>query len=128
MRRWIGPVTRYVVYAACAAFVLNRALISQQETRRLIRERQKLEAEVVRLRRENHQRERICRALLSDAFYVELLLRERHGYRRPGEPRPVDSAAQPEHRGAAAGFSIADRRPRPSDMSSDAGMRRVRTR
>ena len=39
MRKWFWPLARYFLYAIFAAGVLDQALASRAETRRLLRER-----------------------------------------------------------------------------------------
>ncbi len=85
MRRWRGPVAKYLLYAIFAVCVFDRALASQAETGRLLRECRTIRAEIGRIRRQSAAREIIRKALNTAAFYVERLLRDRYGYRRPGE-------------------------------------------
>lgn len=109
MREWIGPVAKYLLYAAFAVSVFHHALASQRETRRLFRERRRIRAEIAQLRRENVRREHMRLALGADPFYVESTLRERYGYRLPGElpPPAVEPAARRRERASA----VAGRRP-----------------
>jgi len=93
VREWIGPLLKYVFYIAAAAFIFDRALASQAETRRLLLEQRRLRAEITQIRSENARCRGVRSALESDPFYVERMLRERYGYRRPGEgPSPSGSA------------------------------------
>jgi len=85
MHKWLGPLVRYVLYAAFACCVLHQALASRAETLRLLNERRKIRAEINLLHCQNVRRDEICAALTSDPFYVERLLRERYGYRNPNE-------------------------------------------
>ncbi|MFH1732979.1 MAG: hypothetical protein ABIF82_15185 [Planctomycetota bacterium] len=93
MREWIGAAAKYLLYAAFAVSVFHQALASQRETRRMFRERRRIRAEIAQLRRENVRREHMRRALASDPFYVERTLRERYGYRSPGELPPASAGA-----------------------------------
>ena len=106
MREWIGPIAKYVLFAAFAGCVFHQALTSQQETRRMQRERRRLRIEVARLCRANIERERVRRELETDPYYVERVLRERYGYRAPNELPPLTDEILAERRrraSAAAG-------------------------
>jgi len=103
MREWIGPVAKYLLYAVFAASVFHQALASQRETRRLFRERRRIRAEIAQLRRQNVRREQMRRALAADPFYVERTLRERYGYRLPGELPPAPAARRRQGASAVAG-------------------------
>lgn len=92
MREWLEPLAKYLLFAAFAVIVFHQALASQAETRRFLLERRRIRIEIGRLRRQNGARERIRAALASDPFYVERMLRERHGYRLPGEDEPGRSS------------------------------------
>ncbi len=104
MREWIGSVAKYLLYAICAAAVLHQALASQKETRRLLRERRRIKSEIAQLRDQNIRREHVRHALSADPFYVERALRERYGYRSPGESPPPSAGAiaAPRRREASA--------------------------
>lgn len=104
MREWIGPIAKYLLYAVFATSVFHQALASQSETRRLFRERRRIRAEIAQLRRENVRREHMRRALAADPFYVERTLRERYGYRSPGElpPASAEATAARRRQGASA--------------------------
>lgn len=88
MREWLWPIAKYACYAAIAGTVFHCALKSRAETLRLGREAHRLRVEIARLRQENARRESILHALQADPFYVERVLRERYGYRRPDEFAP----------------------------------------
>lgn len=102
IRVWIGPIAKYILFAVLAACVLDRALATQRETKRLLRDRNRLQWEINRIRQQNASREKVHKALSSDPFFVERVLRERYGYIRPGEvprtqtipPQLTDSRAQ----------------------------------
>ncbi len=101
IREWIGPVAKYILFAVIAAFVLDRALAAQRETRRLLRDRNRLQQEIRAIRQQKAQREKVYKALSSDPFYVERVLRERYGYVRPGEV-PQTQTARPQLAGPPA--------------------------
>ncbi len=95
IRDWIGPITKYALFAVLAACVLDRALATQRETNRLLRDRNRLRWKISRIHQQNAWRDKVHQALSSDPFYVERMLRERYGYIRPGEaPRPQPSRPQ----------------------------------
>jgi len=137
-------IALYIVYALVAGLLLDRALTSMQETRRLRRDAATLAAEIARLRQQNDYNQRVYSALTTDPFYVERQLRERFGYRAPDEELPTqprDAAApQPQaHAGsstaatqshARAGQSAAGTRPqaRSSRPAPAATASRPRTR
>ena len=89
MPEWMRPAVRYLLYALLATVVLDRAFALQNETRRILRERHRLRIKIARIRRHNTRQEQIKTALTSDPFYIERVLRERYGYRTPGEEQPL---------------------------------------
>jgi cell division protein FtsB len=89
MRDWLSLLIKYGLVVVAAAVIFDRALACQSETRRLARERRHLRAEIRQMRRRNARLNTVRRALDSDPFYVERILRERYGYRRPTEAAPV---------------------------------------
>jgi cell division protein FtsB len=92
MREWLGPIAKYVLFAAFAVAIVDQALATQHATRRILRHRRELEQQIAHLRQRNAQGQRVLKALASDPFYVEQVLRERYGYVRPGEERrPLSS-------------------------------------
>ncbi len=115
MREWIGPIAKYVLYAVFAVCVFHQALATQRETRRLLRERRRLQIEIARLHRANILRERVRTALRTDPFYVERVLRERHGYRAPGEQPPASSSELAERRRNRTSALVRRQLPREDD-------------
>lgn len=96
IRKRLGPVITYILFAVIAACIFDRALAAQREIKRLLRDRNRLQWEINHIRQRNAWREKILSALSSDPFYVERLLRERYGYMRPGEtPQVHTSQRQP---------------------------------
>lgn len=89
MRQWLGPVAKYLLYAAFAVCVFGHALALERETVRLKSQRRRIRAQIAHIRQQNSEREQVRNALDSDPFYVERVLRERYGYRRPGEEEPA---------------------------------------
>ena len=115
MREWLGPIAKYVLYAVFAATVLHQALASQRETRHLLSEQRRIRTEIAQLRRANVEREQMRQALLTDPFYVERMLRERYGYRAPGDvprasPQTVTDRSRAALRAALANSGRSPRR------------------
>jgi hypothetical protein len=95
-RHWVAPALQYLFYGLVSVCIFDRALASQRETLRLKREHRRIRAQIVSIKKANLRRERIRAALTSDRFYVERILRERWGFRRPGEEAPRDREARAE--------------------------------
>jgi len=87
MREWLRPIATYTLFGLIAICIFGHALATQRETRRLLRDCRRLRLQNARIHQDNARRERILRALATDPFYVERVLRERYGYVRAGEER-----------------------------------------
>ncbi len=128
MRQWVVPLARYVLYAVFAAFVFHQALAVSAETRRLTLDRRKIRIEIAALRRQNEWREEVSKALTSDPFYVERLLRERYGYRGPDEEQPAARplATQPARSGQPIRQAAPARSQHPAFSATRLAARRTR--